>query len=151
MNLCLLLGDELRLVCRAALCGCFLCVEDWSCCRLLQSTDLLKVVVSLLVMFSLSRDLPALIRSLFSLSRRPPFKLPVNSVLCEGFVQHRWGFDLRIYVGYLSVVLFIGGKKFYSSLGKRSNLYGRSMILIFSEHKYKWNHISNVWLCLLQR
>jgi hypothetical protein len=29
-----------------------------------------------------------------------------------------------------------GGKKVYSSLGKRSNLYGRSMTLDFSEHKH---------------
>jgi hypothetical protein len=30
--------------------------------------------------------------------------------------------------------LLLGGKKIYSSLGKRSNLYGRSMNLTFSEH-----------------
>jgi hypothetical protein len=36
----------------------------------------------------------------------------------------------------------LGGKKFHSSLGKRSNLYGGSMSWTLSKHNYKWFCIS---------
>jgi hypothetical protein len=43
------------------------------------------------------------------------------------------GFDTRIFCVVFSPT---GGKKVFSSLGKRSNLYDRSMTLDFAEHKH---------------
>jgi hypothetical protein len=80
-----------------------------------------------------------------------------NSTLWhKGFISWKFSECIRVLFPANFCVMFKGcfspwWQTVHSSLGKRSNLYGRSMNLNFSEHNYNWLYISCMWHGLFQR